>query len=383
MGKSRMKRLNIIFILITVYWIAMWLRLFTSLHIVIPIMCFCALMPLIIIYILAQTKKSLTKINLLILAILLVNLYAIVSILYNQNHTIADSVLLFVYSFIGIVLYFCNIKELEYFHKFVILTFYYIIISVLVVYIKNGCQIADIYIAPRVGSNTISILLMHLLALDLFYRNKKNIRINFLYFLLACITSIIAGGIMGILTSLILFIAIIFVELDKTKRNILLLSCIYIVCVSLCFFTPFEALKKFISLGDSSTRLILWNMYYQSLDTLADFLFGRHISEYYTPILYYHKNMHNTIINWHYYFGLIPMLFFTSAMFFCFISLAKHRERYYLILITVTFLRAMTDETSYAFIMVWMYLYCHVIFEGQNKGLYLTRFSCNTNEIKY
>lgn len=79
--------------------------------------------------------------------------------------------------------------------------------------------------------------------------------------------------------------------------------------------------------------------------------------------------MHNTMLNWHYCYGLIPFCFFVYRHICCFAYCFKKKNYLFLIVMITTTLRAITDETEFAFGCIWTYIWMLSINEKQLKSL--------------
>ena len=167
------------------------------------------------------------------------------------------------------------------------------------------------------------------------------------------IAAIICDGMGGILTVSVFCVGVWIIS-RKNKLNwwkILLLGISGVVLV----FRLGNWNQILTSITDDNSRFYIWNHYFACIDTINELLFGASVQE--NTFLFSLKNMHNTIFNWHYFYGLIPMLYFTYIIVFNFVMSIKEKNMFFLLMMGVTVLRAMTDDTTFAFMPIWTYIW--------------------------
>lgn len=201
--------------------------------------------------------------------------------------------------------------------------------------------------------NTISLLLI---PLGCFFLINSNINIKsnkalFIYILIV-LNCIIAQGRSGILTSLILLIALILSRIEKIN----LLKIIFIVVSFLIIYTFYLKYADFIynlsyfdyikAKGiEDNYRSSMRNEYFSAL-SFKNLIFGINLAE--LPIINSHNgNPHNTYISLHSNFGILILIILVLNICFWLKSLLSGNLVVFLAL-TALFLRLSTD-TTYGF----------------------------------
>lgn len=286
---------------------------------------------------------------------LAVDLIAFINITVNGSHNPAVVGGLFAAQCWGAFLY-CERKDLfpiEQIAAAFILYLLYKVISTpqtFASYGADGVALYAIVLTGSVGQNTVSIFLCEFLSYSIFYRYYKGKNIGYPLFALSCVVAKICSGMGGILSTLS-FLAGFFL-IDK-KRNavdwerVLLLSAL--IALAFALFMDFG--ETFRQVTDDNGRLYIWSHYIGCIDSLRDLIFGADVSN--VPFLVFANNMHNTFMNYHFCFGLIPFVFFMWRHFTDFAYCIRKRNHLLLLVMCITTLRALTDETDFAFGGIW------------------------------
>lgn len=348
------------FFVILLYFFGFWAKYFTSVHIVVPIIFFFLSAGTSLLYLFTD-KMSLGKVPLSMLFIVLVS---IIAIIVNKNHTIADGILLLSWICIGCFLWVAK-SNWKFFYQLSLLSFIYL---ALVIIIKFMLKTPDITLTERSGSNTISILVLQFFAIDFIYNHIFDKSPNKFLYVIGIAISWMAGGIAGIIVVFLCVFGLCvsnIINSKKGKRNL-----IFIIMIgAILSYNYRNTFLSFLETGDINSRFLLWNAYFDmAKNDISSFLFGANIHNNY--LLEHYKNMHNTYINWHYYFGLIPMIIFLYIVIKSIANSLKKHKLSLLVICLSLFIRGLSDEATYAFMIIWMYLYCSFVYSSKTIRIY-------------
>lgn len=285
----------------------------------------------------------------------LIDVIASVGIIINRGHSAFNVLMLPASQMFGFALYEYRYK-LEHLAKFVYILGIYILGYAIVtpktlVNVSQGQYSTQF--SNLVGGNTISIFLIFLLTIDLIYREYSNKKINYVNFIVALLIAAWCGGNGGVLTLTVFLIGIITLRWDSkriSKIKVLVLAVLGLLIIFL-----FEYQYRIIQfVTDDNSRFWMWTQYYLCATSSAkDFIFGADVSR--VLFLANQKNTHNTFINWHYYYGMIPFIYYLKMVALSFFKAIKKQNYIILLILGVMILRAMTDEASFCFIPLWTY----------------------------
>lgn len=352
-------------LLIFGYFIGFWLRYFTNLNVLYSLIIF--LFSASCTFIFCIYKSQSYQLKKLLILICIIDIIAAIAVVINKNHTLADVLLLFTWQNMGI-LYYKKREDLSFIHILSMISSIYIIGSVFLGYLLNNRESGNIFVADRTGSNTISILLIQFLIIDVIWREKNRKQKQYIYYIIVCSACVIAGGVAGIISTFVLIIGIYLTEENKKVKRIIRWTCV-VFCLTIIMLISSRnvlIIYNFIQSGDLGSRQLMWNNYKDLVSqSLGNFLFGANISGDY--LLEYYKNLHSTFFNWHYFYGLIPTIFFVGIVFLDCTYFLRSKKKMYLILVLVTIMRAATDETTYAFMLLWIFFFCMRIDNGSSK----------------
>lgn len=354
--RVRLSKINLI---ILIFFIGYFIRYFTDLDVLYSFILF--LIFSVVSFVYCVRDSSSIRIKNFYYLLIVVDLFAVIGILINKNHTLADAVLLIAWQTIGILLYKMR-NNLRFTQRISVVMAIYL--GCLVIYenffVNKNQQVDIFFVSDRTGSNTVSILLILFFVIDLLWREQsKDRKVSYIYAIYICFIALCSKGVNGILTTILLMIGVYLTEESKSIKKLIKWIFVFgiVILVIVEHKIIFSGLQSFLVSGDIDTRLAMWTQYFALVkDSLMDILFGANISNVF--LLEYYKNLHNTLFNWHYYFGLIPMVFFLFIVIKDIVGIVKRREYMYLAISCVMILRSITDETTYAFLPIWIYFAC-------------------------
>ncbi len=344
--------------LIALYYLGFWLRYFTEINILVFLAVLFGFCLLSSIYFSfnnhGAAKKDYIK-NILVVAI------ACIGILVNKNHTLGDGILLLSWVSVGILLAYSD-DRLDLFNRFNWITFVVLLIRTIFAYI-NSTNDLDIIVSGRIGSNSISIIAIQCFFIDYICRKKKGKKTNYIMLTILMLVSLMSRGRMSILVTIILLIGVYLQEDVKKTKKLLRYGfaiMLALAMVVVCWDYLDNAISLFLQ-GDSSTRLYLWKHYYEmTKSSLIDVLFGVRNSIFSTDLaLNHYRNLHNTFFNWHYFYGLLPCLYYILIIIGDLKREIKSKDYIMVVLLIVSILKGMSDETTFSFMMMWIYIHCH------------------------
>ena len=364
---------NLIYIL---YYLAFVIHYFTNIKVIISLLLFGIVAVCATLYFFSAPVSK--KLFCYYIAIVAIDLFACIAVIYNRNHTLADPIKLYVYQMIAILL--CYRKEsLSFFRQITIIVFWVLFFLCIHAFVNSTCDL-DFIISMRIGSNSASVLAIAFLAIDYIWREFRQEKISYFYCLVTLLISFLSRSIAGFCTTILLFIIIIFYSSDK--REVKWFRKIFYLIIIAAIFSNILELQNFLSQGDSSTRIIMWKEYFLLLrQSFGNLLLGANISK--NELLNYYKNLHNGFLNWHYFYGLLVMLFFLFIVAVdIFISLKRKNIGLFALLIA-TIARTLIEESTYAFMVIWCYVFCESVImkpwqlsriKGKKCGIFSFKF---------
>lgn len=212
-------------------------------------------------------------------------------------------------------------------------------------------------LSKMVNFNTVSILMIMFTAIYIIHchNNKKTIS----YFL-PCITllsSIMAGGIGGILSSTLLILCLLLFKRNQ-RINIKMILIMLLIVVAVLATSSLRN-SIFGIVNENNSRFWIWATYFDSvISNDLNILTGANVDS--IPFLFMQHNMHNTYINWHYMYGLIPFVFNFALIIWSLIMTLKRKIYLFTVIMTVTMVRAFTDETGFCFMPIWIYIFLYM-----------------------
>ncbi len=349
-------------ILIVAYFLSFWIRFFTDLSFfVMSIIWFCVGCAIVIYtYVYYLSSRKLWKI------LFVIDSIAFINSIINQNGKVASVAIVFIAQSFGILLY-KNRNRLIFAEKMSLITIIYLFFQV---YISKPVKISSweygIIISKLLGGNSASIVICMCLSIYALSRYNAGKHIEYWPFLVNVIIAYKIGGNGGILSSLVFFILIFFLDRKSGKfsrKKILIFSGIALLIIIWKKYYVY----LFQLVTNDNSRLWMWRNYWDCMmESAKNIFFGASVDS--IELLAKQKNIHNTYINWHYCFGLIPFLAFLYLIFRS--TLIYLIEKRYLILIIsfVLFLRAATDEASFAFMPLWSYMWLDFVEKADREN---------------
>lgn len=287
--------------------------------------------------------------------LLIIDLFATIGILLNQNHSPFNVLILPVSQMFGIYMYMYR-NELKNLDRLIKLFWIYIVIYALVVpkTVANASQ--GLYytrFSNLVGGNTISIFLIFFLAIDSIYRHYSRIKPHYIFFIVSLIIAFWCGGTGGVLSITVFLFGIICIKWKKNGISKFKLFSLLGIGLAIIFGLGYQYMV-FNYVTDDNARFWIWSRYWEcSTNSIKDFIFGASIEN--VHFLVKQRNMHNTFINFHYYYGMLPFLYYLFTLIWSIYKSLQKRDFVLLLIIAVTFLRGMTDEAAFCFVPIWTF----------------------------
>lgn len=345
--------------LILLFFIGLWIRYYTDLHILVSLPIFALFGASVFILYMVKCQTNILYIYYLMA---MVDIFALLAVIINANHTVADVILLISWQSMGLLMYEMKTKEdLK-------LVRYLAVISLILIYLKLIMNFKQyewgwMILSTRMGSNSASIFILEFIFIDLFWRISDFKKIRYYPVLIALIMALVAGGIVGIITIPLLIIGIYIFKYNKKFHIIIRVFTIIAflgLCISFIIIFKSNMVNEFIGFikqGDSSSRILMWKNYYQlAIDNITGLIWGANISG--DDLLIAYRNLHNCFFNWHYFYGLIPFVFFVGIIIYDIKESIQQKQYIYMIIIMATIFRSMSDEATYAFMPIWIFVFC-------------------------
>lgn len=334
-------------VLLIIYMITFSIKYFANVNVV----CSTVVLSLVGTYIFMYTYNKYEYIRKVMQQFIMINSCAFIGLAVNQGHSAFLVLTLTAYEGFGLLLY-CtnsNYKLIQIYSNFL---FAYICIKVILMY-THGIYI-DLSILSR--RNTISIELLMIYFIDIIYRIRNKRTLNYAMYLLGLLIAVMCGGSGGMLCLTVFPILVFMCRKYGTrlsKRKIF-----FILFVGFIAFWGLGYISHFIVfISDDNSRFWIWSRYGElAFSSPAGFIFGARVDS--VPFLALQRNMHNTFINFHYFYGLIPFVFYVYMNSISAINLWKQKEFYLLSILFATSLRGFTDAAEFCFTAIWVFLYC-------------------------
>lgn len=300
-----------------------------------------------------QVSRNLSSIVLLIS----IDLIGGFALLINRSHSIANILILFVSHMLGLYLY-CFRKDLK---KVVNIIYCMILFMAMYTAITPQVLVNEDFgeymtkFSTLVGGNSISIFCLLFVSIDLIYRYNSRKKINYFFPILSLTISAIGGGTGGVLALSLLIIGLLCINWEKNRISIIK-TVIVIGIGILVLFISSNFYKVLLILSDDNSRFWIWSNYLNcATNSITEFVFGGivdHIS-----FLEEQRNMHNTFLNLHYYYGLIPCVFYIAVILKTLLYNLKKKNMLMVLILGVLCVRGMTDETTFCFMPIWTYAF--------------------------
>lgn len=305
--------------------------------------------------------KLKNRLNIIYLMIA-VDFIAIINGFINGNATYTDAIYIVLAQGFGMELFVLK-KDWKVVRTLMLLMYVYILVRIIFF------PLIDIHgdkgISILIGKNSISIIMLFICIIDLIYRDKNNMKINYLPCIIGILISFLTDSNGGIL-AFTLFTVGIYVCGSKGnklswKKILILIFAGGGIIISRGYMSQ---IIQFLT--DDNSRFAIWNMYISlAKKNLGYFLFGAPLIE--NSILFRYFNIHNNFLNWHCYFGIIPMLFFCWIIILEGIYYIRHKRWYYIVIWGVMLVRSLTDGTDYCFMSLWIFMLLDMVAESGLK----------------
>ena len=208
------------------------------------------------------------------------------------------------------------------------------------------------------SANYISIAILLPCALYYMALEKEKGEVRFIDLLPAVIAfniSIMAEGRGGILSCLVLLIAMLLLHMrtlaEGRKRRTVIFVLIFLLAAVILYMRNFSLVDTFLGLGkyrnrgiSTNGRMTLWRSYYEGIrESAAYILFGGPVNRI-QATANYGGNTHNSFIQLHAYNGLVMLLIVAIASVRAAVSYIREKQFITLTVLLVIILRGMTDK---------------------------------------
>lgn len=288
--------------------------------------------------------------------IILLDFFALIGMIINGNHNLANIIILFSAEIFGVILYLTknNLKKID---IFVELTLLFLLVRILLAMYERQSLFFEKYQFSKImGTNTLSIFVILLFFVDILYIQEIKKKPRYYMYIVALCLSVFTNGNGNILSFFLLLLGFTFIN---SEGNRILWDRILIIgIVGVIILIGSGHISYVINfLTDDHDRFWIWTRYFgHAFDNIWNIVFGIDISSDEDLLLFGH--MHNTFINWHFYYGLLPMIGFTVIIIKSIISTIQNKYFFCMIFLFITIIRGFTDETTFLFMPIWIYCMC-------------------------
>lgn len=314
------------------------------------------------------TEKTYRK---TMLYMLVIDLLAVLSIWINKNEYVFEIGYLLAPQSFGVLLY-KQRDQLRRINFYGMCIFFYLVMQSLLIWFRvhNIEIVASMLLSNLVAKNTINILMIFFLSINIMYRVHNHISINYVYFIVGLLVSYIRDSNGGILAFSIFGIGIFLcTKGGKGLSPVKFMGVIFAVFIFLYISDSFQIVLDFLL--DDNSRFAIWRMYTDlARQNWVNVIFGANANT--NVVLLRFMNMHNNFINWHFFYGMLPTLFFGGILVYCGYYYYKQKNWYYLVLWGVLLVRSMTDATDYCFMSIWVFMVFDV-FQRRREGAKINR----------
>ena len=162
--------------------------------------------------------------------------------------------------------------------------------------------------------SVFALFFIAILVLDCLWNHR---RYPYASIVAALLLAVLAEGMGGVITIALLLLGLLL----KSRNNTLSIGkmIFFLGMAFVALFLLGQGLEHLLSIAlDDNGRFAIWKYYLElAFGNIQNMLFGANISG--NGTLMFYKNMHNTFLNYHYFFGSAVMLFFVIliAIVFC------------------------------------------------------------------
>lgn len=237
----------------------------------------------------------------------------------------------------------------------------------------TACWIKDIdfnNVFETSSRNIISVVYIYLLCLIAFF-NVDSFKINYIYYIIPVIFSVLAIGRGGILTTLLLLISRIFIDIisekNYAKRIIKINFLVSLLLISGFLVTDLDGIvnklfSRFISQGfHDDARTIIWSRYIDmSGNNIINFFLGAKINNDAYLAKQVSGNLHNSFLSMHARFGMIYLILNIILILKSMRYYFYNRKYIYLLLLCALLFRGLTDvvfATYWGDLIYWYFIF--------------------------
>lgn len=346
----------------------LWIRFYSNMHILVSLPIFFLFS---MIFFTLYMVKFQTDIQEIYFFIALIDLFALIAVIINANHTVADVILLMSWQAFGLLMYEMKTRESLKLVRFLAIVSIFLIALKMILIFKEY-EWGWMILSTRMGSNSASIFVLEFLFLDAFFRISDGKKLRYPLAIIAFIMVFMAGGIVGILTVPLLIIGMYLYKYNN-KLHMVTRFLSIIVFLGLCMLyialfktTIVKEAFEFIKQGDASSRFLMWKNYYQLVtENISGLIWGANISG--NDLLMTYRNLHNCFFNWHYFYGLLPFISFVGIILYDLKESVRQKQYLYMIIVLTAIFRSMSDEATYAFMPIWIFIFCDLYSSKKKK----------------
>lgn len=232
----------------------------------------------------------------------------------------------------------------------------------------------DIYggigVSQLLGKNSVSVVMLFFCSIDVIYRYENKLETRYWKYLIGILVSYITDSSGGILCFVIFFLGMFACKKRVQKLSWIKIGLLLFGGIILLLAMGY-AQRVLVFLSNDNSRFAIWEMYLNTATyDLKSVLFGGSLSRY--DFLYQLKNIHNNFLNWHCFYGLLPMLFFSLLTIETGISYLRNKSWYLVIIWCVLIVRAFTDSIDYTFMPLLVYFTLDIMKYNKRMNVWIT-----------
>lgn len=342
-------KLKIEEILVLIYLTLYCLKYYTNLNMEVTtaaiagygFVCFC--------YLYQRHKELRGFLNLL----LLLGAFSAIASRVNGNKVLIYVFLQLSLECLGVLLYVCRerLRRIRGYSKFLFGVL--CVLMVLAYWSREKNQ--GIYISDSLSSNSFSVFALFFIAilvLDCLWNHR---RYPYASIVAALLLAVLAEGMGGVITIALLLLGLLL----KSRNNTLSIGkmIFFLGMAFVALFLLGQGLEHLLSIAlDDNGRFAIWKYYLElAFGNIQNMLFGANISG--NGTLMFYKNMHNTFLNYHYFFGSAVLLFFVILIAIQEYKFIKEKKFVLFLILNILALRSLTDAAElYSAIWIFMFL---------------------------
>lgn len=350
-NRPKIFRVSYLEALTLIYLIIFNIRYLTNLNVMVVLGLWCAIGLIIYVYVFMNypyMRKTM-------LLYFIVDLWALVGLLVNKNHPWQYFLVLITLEAFGITLYLLK-NRLKLIDVWALATLTYIGGRILFMRFTDANFLYEkAKLSELLGCNTASILAIFLMFLDFLYCRSIGKKPRYLLFVIAVVVALMTGGNGNILSLSLLVLGMFLINSSGKRLSWIKIFFLAMMGIIVLLYEGIEEIISFIT--DDHYRFSIWNEYFATVgDSVKNIIFGASISNNY--ILQAYGHLHNSFLDWHFYYGLIPALVFGVSIIKSIFYSFKKRKYFYLMFLIVTIIRSFTDEATLILLPIWVFFEC-------------------------